>query len=1558
MKNFYLWLVFLFAFAAHGQRYVRTFNTADEAWNANLNDVHTNIFILHRSTVNDGGGGQFWYEKNATTATNLGTVWGNTNGGRLFRVWDTEVIPQWFGANDSLTADAAPQLQAAIDFAARPTYGWQGYAGQSSTPLLPNDLTKYNGSFKVKAVGAFALYSPVEIKGGVLLEGKPGSSSGDFGGHTVFHSLHGGDTFFINTGNPDWQFRIGGIRDVNIVGRTQTYQPNKKAINTVVSRYQFKVADADAPPTLDDQTIWPSHNTCFFYDPNGEYLGSARILSTSSSAGLTTVNLWQDGTDAYTGINNSAGLLTTSCKVVWPVRITNEFPSISGNFTDPSVAGPVGVNIKNTSTLTGSPYLENIFCWNFHTGFRFGPGNVFSAAPYKSLRSVRHKFAGIAVPRPDNTTDIVVDGLTYVSGYYNLDFGQTLPVGDTVTVSATSPAVFTKVGHGFTAGTGIRLGATGSMPGGFTAGTVYPGKMYYVQSTGLTADTFQVSDSFVGTSVNASSTGSGVYIAGSAISQPALQYGAYGIWNAPTFARFDTTVAEFSAYANVYASRIIAPHFKYLFCDGTLRHGLVLGAGYAASSPPTTSHLSDWVSVDHLVVKPGLPDSPHDTYHTNTVAVFFEKPAGTGWFAGVSINQFSAMRSLAGGPQFTHAFDLQPAAYANRAKVGMIVENNGYAEWRNPTGNIPEVDAPNMTQATDVGTGWYRPSWTQRDFAVSGTRLLSLTSGNVLVESSTGSQFFTLKNTANSQDAAFSIGNGTFSIDNTAIGIRHATFFSDTNSTTLFLGASGKASGVRASSLRPESAAAGGTDVPGSSFYIYGSPGTGAATGGGDIQFVTPDVGASGTAIQSMTVKARFPRYGGIHMAGIASDPFAIGLGHVYPNSTTRNFRFFDGSYWQPLSLQADERNVASASTVNLGFQDSDKIYITGTTTINSFGAALGGTRRNVRFEGVLTLTYNATSMILPGGTSIITAANDTLEAQCISSGNWRVVWYQRASGAALVSSGGVSDGDKGDITVSGSGATYTIDNSAVTYAKMQNVSAVSKLLGRNSGTTGPPEEITLGSGLTMTGSTLSASGGGGVTDGDKGDITVTGSGATWTVDATSITYAKMQNVSTASKLIGRGSSGSGSPQEITLGSGFSMAATTLSYTIPDNDYGDISIAGGVWSLDNSSVTLAKMADMNHTRLLGRKTASGIGAPEEVTISDGLDWTAGSAPAFGDVLYRGASSWARLAPGTSGQILQTQGIGASPQWASVNTSSLANNAVSNAKLATMSSSTIKARASAGTGDPEDITLSQLLDLVGSAAQGDILYRGASSWSRLPSGQLGNFLRSGGTSADPAWDIGLVSANQYCLADDFTYGTVGTSTGFWTVNGANVTQAGAQAVNRPGVLQFTTAASATGTAFIHNGISTYVFGGGAVSLEFSARLTTVVPDGTETYALWMGFHDNTSANTATDGAYFLLTSASANWQTVTAKASTRTSNTTTVGPTVNTWQKFRIDINAACTSITFYIDGTLVATHTTNLPDTTSNNSGVMFNILKSLGTTARIFQVDYVKMSQQFTTSR
>lgn len=61
----------------------------------------------------------------------------------------------------------------------------------------------------------------------------------------------------------------------------------------------------------------------------------------------------------------------------------------------------------------------------------------------------------------------------------------------------------------------------------------------------------------------------------------------------------------------------------------------------------------------------------------------------------------------------------------------------------------------------------------------------------------------------------------------------------------------------------------------------------------------------------------------------------------------------------------------------------------------------------------------------------------------------------------SIVSTGGISDGDKGDITVSGTGSTLTIDNNVVTYAKMQDVSATSRVLGRATAGSGDIEELT-----------------------------------------------------------------------------------------------------------------------------------------------------------------------------------------------------------------------------------------------------------------------------------------------------------------------------------------------------------------------------------------------------------------------------------------------------------------------------------------------------------------
>lgn len=58
--------------------------------------------------------------------------------------------------------------------------------------------------------------------------------------------------------------------------------------------------------------------------------------------------------------------------------------------------------------------------------------------------------------------------------------------------------------------------------------------------------------------------------------------------------------------------------------------------------------------------------------------------------------------------------------------------------------------------------------------------------------------------------------------------------------------------------------------------------------------------------------------------------------------------------------------------------------------------------------------------------------------------------------------------------------------------------------------------------------------GGGGVSDGDKGDITVSGAGTVWTIDAGTVTLAKQANMATAS-VVYRKTAGAGAPEVQTL---------------------------------------------------------------------------------------------------------------------------------------------------------------------------------------------------------------------------------------------------------------------------------------------------------------------------------------------------------------------------------------------------------------------------------------
>lgn len=227
-----------------------------------------------------------------------------------------------------------------------------------------------------------------------------------------------------------------------------------------------------------------------------------------------------------------------------------------------------------------------------------------------------------------------------------------------------------------------------------------------------------------------------------------------------------------------------------------------------------------------------------------------------------------------------------------------------------------------------------------------------------------------------------------------------------------------------------------------------------------------------------------------------------------------------------------------------------------------------------------------------------------------------------------------IPDGDRGDITVSSGGSTWTIDNntitapkissnavitakinnSAVTYAKIQNVTSTDRLLGRASAGAGPIQEIICTSAgrallddvdaaaqrTTLGLGDLATQG-----DGDKGDITVASSGASWTVDNAAITNSKLANMSQATVKGRASAAGTGAPVDLT-----SSQLTTIVAASSGGGTTNFLRADGSWAAPAGTGDVTGPASSTATAIArfnggGGKTLQDSG----VTISDLLSNT-------------------------------------------------------------------------------------------------------------------------------------------------------------------------------------------------------------------------------------------------------------------------------------------------------------------------------------------------------------
>lgn len=170
----------------------------------------------------------------------------------------------------------------------------------------------------------------------------------------------------------------------------------------------------------------------------------------------------------------------------------------------------------------------------------------------------------------------------------------------------------------------------------------------------------------------------------------------------------------------------------------------------------------------------------------------------------------------------------------------------------------------------------------------------------------------------------------------------------------------------------------------------------------------------------------------------------------------------------------------------------------------------------------------------------------------------------------------------------------------------------------------------------------------------------------------------------------------------------------------------------------------------------------------------------------GDVLYRGAAGWAALAPGTNGQILTTGGPSADPSWTTVTGSGTVTSVATGSgltggpitttgtvALASVANLSILANISGSSAAPSANTISAIIDAAIGTTQGDVLYRGASTWAVLAPGTTGQFLQTQGAAANPQWAAGNVG----------TVTSVATGTG---LTGGTITSSGTIAIVAGGV----------------------------------------------------------------------------------------------------------------------------------------------------------------------------
>lgn len=511
---------------------------------------------------------------------------------------------------------------------------------------------------------------------------------------------------------------------------------------------------------------------------------------------------------------------------------------------------------------------------------------------------------------------------------------------------------------------------------------------------------------------------------------------------------------------------------------------------------------------------------------------------------------------------------------------------------------------------------------------------------------------------------------------------------------------------------------------------------------------------------------------------------------------------------------------------------------------------------------------------------------------------------------------------------------------------------------------------------------------------------------------------------------------------EIVLGSNLANTKMASTNVLPNGATGSLGGPSNIWNLYVNNVNTALTWPSNNATLRTAAAAttnpmimtsgvSSAGVSGSITIGSGnatggnsgsITLAVGSSTATrGDIIFQDGSQ------GTIGHIWTSIGVNGEGEW-QANSPTVADNSITNAKLADVPTATFKGRTSAGTGDPQDLTVAQakaLLDLTGTNSgdqtitlTGDVTGSGTSSFAAtiandaVTNAKSANMAawtlkaRNNSASGDPQdvaladlteeaapasgdfllghlatgelrkFDIANISGSQtgildvstsYQIYEDFIGCALSTDhfPYFQRVNAGGASQTINTSLDRTtekciGVLQSTLTANTQG--YNQQATTSPQFFVGSDVQRYRARFTTNVDETTNRNMIYMlGLAtDVTAADYAASkdtGIYFVFEDGGApTWDAVTVKGGVLTTTDTGHLHTSSVFSAFEIEYTS--TEVVFKINGSIVATHTTNLP-IDSDDLYAFYRVMRTTASGAIVTTyLDYIELSGTFSGSR